>query len=141
MALLDDLRVLGTLLPPSEHVSSGEVGDVLSALIAHEEHGHALTTDAASGGSQGVHNFFHEVIAKFARDKGLPKPVKGAPVVPEPQLGQPAPVQGPTGVDPAAFAQLAAAVAALTAKLEKQTAELEKQAEPMPAPESAPILG
>ena len=115
MALLNDLRVLGTLLPPSERAQASEVADIVSALVAHVEHGHAIS-DAVAHGSQGVHDFYHEVIAKYARESGLPEPVKGSPVVPAPAIGAPAPVQGPTGVDPARIAKIEALLEQLIAQ-------------------------
>ena len=126
MSLLEDLRSLSVVLPPSERVVVGEVADVLSALIAKVEHGNEIIT-AAGQGPQAVHDFLHDRIVAQAPDGA--QVIKGATVesAPANQLNPPV-VQGPTGIDPARFEQLVAAVEALAQQQQQKSSEPEATA-------------
>lgn len=79
MATVNDYRVLGTILPPSEKVSASEVADILSAAIAVSTYGQEIL-DAAQAGAQAVVDLYHNKIAEKAAAEGHDAPVKGAPV-------------------------------------------------------------
>ena len=97
VSLVDDLRAVAKVLPPSLGVSNPEALGVLSALVAVAEHGPELI-DAAKQGPQAVADFYHEKISAEARAAGKPEPSKGAPVESAPAGGAPAsavPAGGP----------------------------------------------
>lgn len=136
---INDFRRLGAILSPSERVSIGEVGDVLSAVIAVVSHGNPLL-DAAELGPQAVADFYHDAITDQARADGVEEkdlPRKGQPVHSAPQTGQPV----PHGIDPGsaqsimrAIGQLADAVKTLQERAEGRPSDADVAA--AAAPES-----
>lgn len=128
MLSLNDLRKLSIVLPPSEHVSLGEVGDIVSALIAHAAHGDPIIA-AADEGLQAVHDFYYDRAVEHAAENGHDRPTKGQPVVTGPVTTHAGP---PGGVSPAEFQALARQVQTLVDAL---TASAAKDA---PAPPAAP---
>ena len=109
--LYDELKSLAVHLSPSVRVSGGEVGDVLSALIAYAEHGQPVV-DAAHQGPQALYDFFHEHLVKLAEDAGEGPPRKGQPLQHEPAPGRFGP---PPAVSRSDFAELKALVEQLLA--------------------------
>lgn len=85
---LSDLKALAAALPPSERVSSSEVADVLSALVATVAHGRAIL-DAGAEGGNAVYEFIHNEIAKVAEQNGDPQPQKGQALTQPAQPGAP----------------------------------------------------
>lgn len=76
MSLIDDLRQVADLLPPSHVPSLNEIAGVVGAVIAHTEHGDSLFT-AAAGGAEQVAKLFAPVAATVA-EAAVPE---AAPVI------------------------------------------------------------
>lgn len=131
MPNLEQLRRLALVLPPNYRVSSSEVADVLSALIAGDEID-GLVQASDEGGAQGVVDAIHQHIADNRPD-GSDEPQKGNPVFSDPQAGR-APVTGPADqVSRADFERLFRMVEGLAAA--QQTSP---EAAPAPASHASP---
>lgn len=77
--LIDELRRLATVLPPSLRARGAEAADLISAVIARAEHGQPII-DAADQGPQVLADFLHEQIAADAQARNVAAPQKGSPV-------------------------------------------------------------
>ena len=111
---LNDLRALAPALPPTSRLQGAEVADVLSALLAVEEHGEALIA-AAKDGPNAVAQLFHDAAVKHAADNGHPEPAQGALPVQEPSTAGPVAPPQP-GID---YDKLAQAIARAQNQTEK----------------------
>ena len=120
MATLNDLKALALALPPSERVATGEVGDVLSALIAVGQYGDDIITSAKEGK---IADFFHQVATDKAEADGAEAPRRGSVPVEQPTTGQAAPAQD---------SALAQRVANIETGLERILHALEGQSTPAP---------
>lgn len=103
---LNDLRVLGTMLPPSERVFAGEAADLVGAIANVVAHGAGLIDAAKTDGVQGVYDFFHNVQVERAKELGVDEPIKGNPVHSE----TPAPAFVAPQQQPIDYDKLAAAI-------------------------------
>jgi hypothetical protein len=105
---------------------------VLSALVAVIAHGEALI-DAATEGSAGVFDFFHEAAVTAAREAGEPEPLRGqtqsvaAPVTAAAQV-----------ID---YAQLAKAIVAAQASASVETKAAEPAADVTAAETTGSVFG
>lgn len=113
----DDLKALAAVLPPSERVMGGEVGDVLSAVVSVITHGPQII-DAAKQGADKVADFLHDELVKLAEAGGHPVPQRGATVA----TVAPAPA-APSSSDISALeAQIAALTKLVTQSLAGESA-------------------
>ena len=137
MALVDDLRKLALVLPPSFRLAGAEVADIAGALVEVVAHGGPdgpLLKAATEGGAQGVADFYHQHIADNRPD-GAPEPEKGAPVENVPLTAGSAPNAGVSQSD---FAQLLSAVQALAANQQQLAQQLAGHDAPAPTAPTPP---
>lgn len=102
---VEQIKALGTALPPNFQVASGEVATILSGVVALIQHGSAILK-AAENGSIGVANYIHDAITDVAEASGVPAPVKGS------KLSDPPPAPAQTQAASIDYDKLAAAMVA-----------------------------
>lgn len=121
MSLIDELRDLGKLIPPSHLPSVGEMAGVVGALIAKVEHGEQVFSDTIKNDAQKLSDLLGGVAADPA-----PEP---APVTPPPTTTPSEPVSAPLPADPPATdgSPVLADTAAQIASLVQANQDLQQQ--------------